>query len=165
MLPNTNEIKVGIADCKTAKAPSRIITLGLGSCVGVTLFDPATKVGGLVHVMLPDSTQFKNKSNPAKYADTGIPLLLEMLLKMGARRYSLQAKLAGGAQMFNFSDKAGSTLNIGMRNVEMAKKVLKELGIKIFGEDTGGNYGRTMILDTNTGEVIIRSVGVPMRTL
>lgn len=166
MLPNSNnEIKVGIADFKAAKAPSRIITLGLGSCVGITLYDPATKIGGLVHVMLPDSSQFKNRTNLAKYADTGISLLLDELLKMGARRFSIQAKLAGGAQMFNFSPKAGSTLNIGMRNVEMSKKILKKLGIKILGEDTGGNYGRTMILDTTTGDVTIRSVGSPLRIL
>ncbi|WP_227767201.1 chemotaxis protein CheD [Zhaonella formicivorans] len=165
MLPNITEIKVGIADYKTARSPEQIITLGLGSCVGVTLYDPASKIGGLVHIMLPDSSQFQNRSNPAKFADLGIPLLLEEILKLGAKRFSLQAKMAGGAQMFNFADKSASTLNIGRRNVEMAKDILGKLGIKLIAEDTGGNYGRTMILDTATGNVSIRSIGSPLRLL
>lgn len=159
-----DELKVGIADYKVARSPVRIITLGLGSCVGLTLFDPTNKVGGMIHIMLPDSKQFQKKSNPAKYADLGIPLLLEEVIKLGARRSFLQAKIAGGAQMFSFADKTTS-LNIGQRNAEMTKAILKELGIKLLAEDTGKNYGRTMILDTTTGEVTIRTAGSPLKIL
>mgnify|MGYP000895449984 FL=1 len=162
MLLNTPELKVGIADYKVARSPDNIITLGLGSCVGITLFDPNNKVGGMVHVMLADSTQFKNITNPAKFADLGIPLLLEEVLKFGARKTSLQAKIAGGAQMFTFADKTTS-LNIGQRNVEMTKEMLKKLGIRLLAEDTGKNYGRTMILNTTTGEVTIRTIGSPLK--
>lgn len=164
LVERPEELKVGIADYKVARAPVKIITLGLGSCIGVTLFDPNNKVGGMVHIMLPDSTQFKNATNPAKYADLGIPLLLEEVLKLGARRSSLQAKIAGGAQMFSFADKTTS-LNIGQRNAEMTKYMLNKLGIKLFAEDTGKNYGRTMILDTTTGEVLIRTAGFPLKKL
>jgi chemotaxis protein CheD len=164
LVDRPEELKVGIADYKVARAPVKIITLGLGSCVGVTLFDPNNKVGGMVHIMLPDSTQFKRATNPAKYADLAIPLLLEEVLKLGARRSSLQAKIAGGAQMFSFADKSTS-LNIGQRNAEMAKYMLNKLGIKLFAEDTGKNYGRTMILDTATGDVLIRTAGFPLKKL
>lgn len=164
MLANLTEIKVGIADYKVARAPDQVITLGLGSCIGVTLFDPSSKIGGMVHIMLPDSSQFQNKSNPAKYADLGIPLLLSEVLQAGARRSGLQAKMAGGAQMFSFVDK-NSALNIGKRNTEMAKEVLAGLGIKLWGEATGGNFGRTMILNTSTGEVAIRSIGRPLQVI
>jgi len=164
LIDRPEELKVGIAEYKVARAPVKIITLGLGSCVGITLFDPTNKIGGMVHIMLPDSTQFQNISNPAKYADLGIPLLMEELLKCGANRLALQAKIAGGAQMFSFTDRT-TTLNIGQRNAEMAKLTLSKLNIRLLAEDTGKNYGRTMILDTSTGDVLIRTAGSPLKKL
>ncbi|MBM7854232.1 chemotaxis protein CheD [Desulfohalotomaculum tongense] len=158
------EIQVGIADYKVAAAPNKIITLGLGSCVGVTLYDPKIKVGGLLHIMLPDSTQFKNVNKPAKFADLGIPLILEELERKGAVKTRLQAKLAGGAQMFSGMDKK-FILNIGQRNAEMTRKILKSLGIKILAEELGGNRGRTMILDLNSGVVTIRTIGSPIKEI
>lgn len=152
------ELQVGIADYKITKDPGRLITLGLGSCVGVSLYDPLTKIGGLLHVMLPDSTQFNNITRPAKFADLGIPLLVQELQKKGAGGRRLQAKLVGGAQMFSGLDDS-LALNIGQRNVEKARAVLKELGIKILAEEVGGNRGRTMILDTADGKVIVRMLG------
>lgn len=152
------ELQVGIADYKITRDPGRLITLGLGSCVGVSLYDPLTKIGGLLHVMLPDSTQFNNVNRPAKFADLGIPLLVQELQKKGAGGRRLQAKLVGGAQMFSGLDDS-LVLNIGQRNVEKARAVLKELGIKILAEEVGGNRGRTMILDTADGKVIVRMLG------
>lgn len=152
------ELQVGIADYKITRDPGRLITLGLGSCVGVSLYDPLTKIGGLLHLMLPDSTQFNNVIKPAKFADLGIPLLVQELQKKGAAGRRLQAKLVGGAQMFSGLDDS-MVLNIGQRNVEKTRVVLKEMGIKIFAEEVGGNRGRTMILDTADGKVIVRLLG------
>lgn len=155
-------IKVGIAEWKVAREPKQIITLGLGSCVGIALFDPYTKIGGLAHIMLPDSSQFQNRSNPAKYADLAIPDMLNEILSQGARKSAITAKIAGGAQMFNFGDKNVTTLNIGQRNVEMTKKVLADLKIPIIGEHTGENYGRTMIFSLTDGRVTIRTISKPL---
>ncbi|MBO8137490.1 MAG: chemotaxis protein CheD [Desulfotomaculum sp.] len=158
------EIQVGIADYKVAAAPDRLITLGLGSCVGLTLYDPRIKVGGLLHIMLPDSTQFRNVSKPAKYADLGIPLMIKELERRGAAASRLQAKLAGGAQMFSGKDDK-FILNIGQRNVDMTRKILKAMGIKITAEEVGGNRGRTMILDLANGMVTIRTIGSPIKEI
>lgn len=159
-----SEIQVGIADYKVARNPGRLITLGLGSCVGVSLYDPVVKVGGLLHVMLPDSTQFNNVTKPAKFADLGIPLMIKSMQLTGAIAGRLQAKLVGGAQMFSgLDDKL--TLNIGQRNTEKSREVLKKLGIPVLCEEVGGNRGRTVILDTQTGEVYVRILGNKLRVI
>jgi len=158
------EIQVGIAEYKVARQPDRLITLGLGSCVGIALYDPVARVGGLLHVMLPDSRQFSNASKPAKFADLGIPLLVQEIARWGGRPANLQAKIAGGAQMFTgMSGKF--MLNIGERNVAMTRQILNELGIRILAEDVGGTRGRTMILDTATGQVLIRTVGSQLKVI
>lgn len=153
------EIKVGIAEWKVAHKPARLITLGLGSCVGIALYDPRSSIGGLAHIMLPDSTGFQDISRRAKFADLAIPDLLEAMLRAGARRTSIVAKLAGGAQMYLSADRRLTILNIGERNAAMSRKVLENLGIPILAADTGGNYGRTMILDTTDGKVYIKTIG------
>lgn len=96
-------IKVGMADLKVGRAPDTLTTLGLGSCIGLTLYDPVTKVGGLVHYMLPDSTKLRNSANIAKFGDTGTKELLRLMLANGANRRRLVAKIAGGACMFEIS--------------------------------------------------------------
>lgn len=159
------EIKVGIADLKTANSPKRIITLGLGSCVGIAIFDTKFKVGGLAHIMLPDSTQFSTVTNSFKFADLAVPILIAELKNMGASYSRMRARIAGGAQMFSFADKKRTTLNIGERNINKVKEVLKEQGITLLAEEVGGNIGRTMILDTDTGKVFIRSVGRTLKEL
>ncbi len=151
------EYKVGIADWKVTSSPNHIITLGLGSCVGIVLYDKTTKIGGMVHIMLPDSTQFKNTDKPAKFADTGIELLYNELIKYGANKPYITAKIAGGAQMFK--GHTSNLLNIGERNIIKTKEVLKKLGITLRAEATGGNKGRTLILQTDTGKVLVRTVG------
>ena len=157
-------IKVGMADLNTCTIPDSITTLGLGSCVGIVLYDPISKVAGLVHVMLPDSTKIKNNSNKAKFADTGIETLIEDMKKKGANRNSLVAKIAGGAQMFAFSSN-NDMLRVGERNIEATKQKLKELRIRILAEDTGYNYGRTIEFYTETGELLIKSVGKELKVL
>lgn len=157
-------IKVGMADLNVCCTPDAITTLGLGSCVGVALYDKATQIAGLVHVMLPDSKQVKQNQNRAKFADTGIDMLIEEMVKKGARSSALTAKIAGGAQMFAFSTN-NDMLRVGDRNVEAVKKRLKELDIRILAEDTGLNYGRTVVFYPESGDFVIKSVGKPIRTI
>lgn len=151
-------VKVGMADANICKAPDSITTLGLGSCVGVALRDPVTKIGGLAHVMLPDSTTIKSNDNRLKFADTGIEDLVQMVVKAGANKGRLVAKIAGGAQMFAFSSKA-DMVRVGERNAEAAVKKLGELGIPILANDTGKNYGRTVIFYPENGDFVVRAVG------
>lgn len=150
-------VKVWMADSNIAKHPNSIRTTGLGSCVGVTLYDPTTKIAGMAHVMLPSSTLAKNEDfKNAKYADTALPELVNMVVKAGANKTRLVAKMAGGSQMFNFSG-GSETMKIGPRNVEACKEALKKLGIRLIAEDTGGNFGRTVELFTDTGIYQIRT--------
>jgi chemotaxis protein CheD len=151
-------IKVGMADLNVCKPPDGITTLGLGSCVGVVLYDTTRKISGMVHVMLPDSTKIKNNENLAKFADTGIDELIRRLVELGASKVSLVAKIAGGAQMFAFNSN-NDMLRVGDRNVEATKEKLNSLRIPILAEDTGANYGRTIEFYPETGELIIKSVG------
>jgi chemotaxis protein CheD len=152
-------VKVGMADLNVTGRGGLLRTTGLGSCVGVTLYDPVAKVVGMAHVMLPSSDIAKdNKLNKAKYADTAIPELIMKLQEIGAGITRLQAKLAGGAQMFAFSTAGGDTMRIGPRNVEACKAGLLSYNIPIFAEDTGGNYGRTIEIESETGKLSIRSV-------
>lgn len=150
-------IKVGIAELKVAESPSKIITNGLGSCIGVCLWDNVLKIGGMVHVMLPDSTQNRSILNKAKYADTGVLLLIEEMLKMGALQSRLTAKIAGGSQMFQFPG-SNNVMRIGERNTESVKKALKQEGIKILAEDTGGNFGRTIEFSTQNGDLLVKTI-------
>ncbi len=152
------EIKVGMADLNVCSAPDSIITLGLGSCVGVVLWDKTLKLCGMVHVMLPDSTTISKNSNVAKFADTGVEELLKQVLAKGAKKERLVAKIAGGAQMFTVNTNS-PTLRVGERNVEAVKKKLKELGIRLIAEDTGKDYGRTVVFYPETGEYVIRAIG------
>lgn len=153
-----NVIKVGMADLQVAKAPDSLITLGLGSCIGLTLYDPVTKVGGMVHYMLPDSTQLKNNTNIAKFGDTGIRELYNRMVRKGAVPRRMVAKIAGGAKMFEVSG-LSNVGHVGERNAQQAKKILKELNIPLVAEDTGLNYGRTVTLDCETGNFFIKAVG------
>lgn len=152
------EIKVGMADMNVCMAPDSIITLGLGSCVGVVLWDKEKKVCGMVHVMLPDSTTISQNTNRAKFADTGIEDLLGKVIAMGARREKIVAKIAGGAQMFSVNTKSPS-LRVGERNVEAVKNTLKRLKINLVAEDCGANYGRTVLFYPETGEYFIKAIG------
>lgn len=158
------EIRVGIADLNLTKSPNRIITVGLGSCIGIALFDEKSEIGGLAHIMLPDSTQFSNVTNPCKFADLAIPILYEKMLKLGANSRNLKGKIAGGASMFTFTDKS-MNMDIGNRNGIAVKKALENLKIPIIGEDIGGNKGRTMILDASSFIVQIRTVGLGIKEI
>ncbi|MEW9124651.1 MAG: chemotaxis protein CheD [Thermotaleaceae bacterium] len=150
--------KIGMADLNVIKEKGIITTLGLGSCVGITLYDPITKIAGMAHIMLPSSKTIRNNTNAAKFADTGTQLLLEEVLKLGASKGRLVSKLAGGAQMFSFANK-NDIMKIGERNVLAVKEVLKELRIPIVAEHTGGNFGRTIELYADSGILLIKTIG------
>ena len=157
-------IKVGMADLNICKSPDSITTLGLGSCIGIALYDPTTKIGGLAHIMLPDSTKLKNNSNIAKFADTGIQELYDRLLKAGVNKTRLVAKIAGGARMFEVSG-LSDVGNVGERNAQASRDKLKQLGIRLIAEDCGLNYGRTVELHCDTGEYYIKAVGKAVKII
>lgn len=148
-------VKVGIADLNVVKSPDSLISYALGSCVGICLYDSMAKIAGMSHVLLPSKTE--SDKNLMKFADTAIPMLMDRMLKMGANRIRMTAKIAGGANMFSGMMRS-STSRIGERNVEQTKATLKELGIRIVAEDTGGTYGRTIEFSGETGILYVRSL-------
>lgn len=151
-------IKVGMADLKIARYPKLLTTLGLGSCVGIALYDISIQLIGLAHIMLPNSKQIKNNGNRAKFADTAIELLLEEMLKARGNKDRIVAKIAGGAQMFSFGGNS-DVMKIGFRNVIATKEILEEFKIPIIAEDTGGNYGRTIEVYPDTGVLLVKTIG------
>ncbi|MFB9329722.1 chemotaxis protein CheD [Paenibacillus aurantiacus] len=151
-------VKVGMADLNIALGGQVLKTTGLGSCVGLTLFDEKSKIAGMAHVMLPSSDIARESTlNIAKYADTAIPDLIERMKQAGALLGRMKAKMAGGAQMFAFSSQS-DTMRIGPRNVESCKAALSKFSIPLVAEDTGGNFGRTIEFSSATGILVIRSV-------
>ena len=152
-------VHVGMADYKLCRSPQKISTLGLGSCLGVVLYDHTIKICGMAHVMMPDSSRLSKNSNRMKFADTCLQDMLNDLLRAGAQQSRMIAKIAGGARMFIHTSNT-DFLNIGKQNVEAVRKVLGDWNIPIIAEDVGSNYGRTIEFDTVTGELFIKSVGV-----
>ncbi|MBN2797007.1 MAG: chemotaxis protein CheD [Clostridia bacterium] len=151
-------LKVGMADLKVAKYPNALTTLGLGSCIGICLYDPATKIIGMAHIMLPSSKTIKNNSNIAKFADTAIAKLLDDMKLEGANVNKLVGKIAGGSQMFKFSS-GNDMMKIGLRNAEAVRDILSEHRIPIVADDTGGNFGRTIEFFSESGVLRIKTIG------
>jgi len=154
---NKTCLNVEIAEYKAAKNPTELVTIGLGSCVGICLYDPVARVGGLAHVMLPDSTQARSSNNKGKFVDTAIPALIADMSKLGADRSRLVAKIVGGAEMFSFTN-ASDFMRIGKRNVEATLAALKAEKIPIIAQDTGKNYGRSIRFCTDNGQLYIKSI-------
>lgn len=159
-----NEKAIGIGELTCGKPPIKIITYGLGSCIGIALYDQYAKVAGLSHIMLPYSYEFANRNNPMKYADLAIHELVRQMEANGARLKNLYAKIAGGASMFSFGDRSPG-LDIGGRNAEAVKTTLKNLNIPIVSEDLGGKSGRTMSIEACTGKVLIKIIGQEIKEL
>ncbi|NBI27385.1 chemotaxis protein CheD [Chengkuizengella marina] len=149
-------LRVGIAEFNVLKGDGKIKTTGLGSCIGLTLFDPMNQVGGLAHIMLPTSQIARDQSfNVAKYADTAIPALLKKMHQFGASYENIHAKMAGGSQMFQIEL---DSMKIGYKNIMKCKEILQQLKIPIQAEDIGGSFGRTIELDVFDGSLSIRSI-------
>lgn len=151
------DVKVGIADMKIARQEGTLITYALGSCIGISLYDPSIKLAALLHIMLPESGNM-NDGNLFKFADTGIQETLRKMSVFGGMKNRYICKIAGGARMFEISGTSGIG-NIGERNIESVRRILSREHIRIARQDVGANYARTMLVDVSTGAVKIRTFG------
>lgn len=149
-------ITVGISDVKITKNPGALVTYALGSCIGICLYDSALKIGGLAHIMLPYRPENNSGEQISRYADSCLPVMVREMEAMGCQRARMQAKIAGGAKMFEVADDSAFG-NIGARNVAAVKETLGNLRIRIYAEDTGLNYGRTVYFYTETGTMLVKS--------
>lgn len=154
---------IGIAELDVVRVPDKIQTLGLGSCCGVVLYDRVSKIAGMVHIMLPTASSAQDAKNKAKFADTGILLLLDQMQRSGAKRAVITAKLAGGAHMFASNNMVSDLLKVGERNVNVCHEMLAKLRIPILAEDVLGTYGRTITFDPDTGMLHIKTVGAGVK--
>lgn len=153
--------QIGMAQLLVLKAPGIIRSSGLGSCVGIVLYDPFHKVGGMAHAMLPKHRPGRD-DNQAKYVDTAIDTMLAEMEALGANKINIIAKLAGGAQMFPDADK-DNLLLIGAKNITAAEEYLQQLGIPIIAKDVGGHSGRTLEFDCEDGSLLITTKNIETR--
>jgi chemotaxis protein CheD len=154
-------IKVGIAEYKVTTEPALLTTSGLGSCIGIGIYDTRDTVAGLVHVMLPSAADIDG-GNSAKFADTGVEALIEAMEAAGASTNTMEAKIAGGSDMLDFSENGSS---IGSRNAEKVRETLEAYGVPVVGEDLGGDHGRSVKLEAETGNLIVKSANTDSLTL
>ena len=147
---------VGVAQFRLGHAPARLTTMALGSCLGIVLYDASTKTGALAHAMHPRRERVKNNANRAKFVDTVIPAIIGRMIRWGARRERIVAKIFGGARMFDSYAGCPGVLQIGDENVIAAREALAKLGVPIEAECVGGSSGRTIIFDVSDGSVRVR---------
>ena len=153
------KIIVGMADLGVTSGDDNMLTtLGLGSCVGICLYDGATKIIGMAHCMLPDSKTIQNNLNIAKFIDTATIRLINDMSRIGANKLALKAKIAGGAQMFS-SVSVSDSMRIGERNAEAAMNVLREFRIPVMAKDVGRDFGRTIEFYASDGRLVIKTIG------
>lgn len=150
-------IRVKMSDIEYGAAPDILVTLGLGSCVGVCVYDPLLKIGGMAHIMLPDSQLARGAVTRGKFADTAVPDLVKGLNEKGALKTRMVVKIAGGAQMFNMFGQEDKIL-IGPRNVAAVERILAKLGLRLNGRDVGGHSGRTVYFDLSTGAMTVKTL-------
>lgn len=148
-MPEKYGVKTG--EIKVAKAPDKLVALGIGSCIAVTMYDPENKVGGLAHVMLPESRG--NVNRPGKYADTAIKEIISELENNNGKK-NLEAKIVGGASMFTHTSE--SSINTGERNVQAVQRELEKEDVELVGEDVGGSIGRSVEFSTRTGSLTVK---------
>ena len=152
-------IVLGMADLMVVPAPVKLVTLGLGSCIGLVVFDTYAKLAGMAHIMLPDSRGMRGSEKVGKFADTAVPALVEEMLKKGATRGHIKAKLAGGAQMFSLPGASADFLTVGAKNAQETKSKLARFGIALLAADTGGNKGRTIEFSTSNWMLKVKTLG------
>ena len=148
-------INVGIADLAVSASPNILRTI-LGSCVGICMYDPKIKIGGLSHIMLPSSK--RASSNFKKYADTAIPFMIDEMIKLGSDKSRLVVKLSGGANMFKYTE-SSLVADIGLNNINSVREVLSNFNIPILSEDVGGDRGRTIDFYLESGDLKIKIIG------
>lgn len=151
------EIRVKVADYAVAGGSTLLITVGLGSCVAIALYDPQVHVGGLAHVLLPSTGMSQDRSNRAKFPSTAVPLLCDRMQALGARIGRVRAKIVGGASMFT-SLLSASGLQIGERNVVATRAALEHAGIPIIAQEVGGDYGRSVYFHVDDGRLVVKSL-------
>lgn len=153
-----DKLMVGMAEIKVAQDQAVYHCLGLGSCIGLVLLDPHTNISGMVHIMLPES--FKNRvvDKLGKFADTGVPELLSMMIESGASRRRLIAAYSGGASIFQYGNGDPNLLDIGSRNAKKVAELVDALGIPVVATDTGGSMGRSMMVCTKSGDVRVKTI-------
>ena len=154
-----NSIVLGMADLMVVPAPIKLITLGLGSCIGLVVYDSFAKVAGMAHIMLPNSRGLSGSEKVGKFADTAVPAIIEEMLKKGATRARIKAKIAGGAQMFALPGMSADFLTVGAKNVSETMLRLRRLGIALVASDTGGNKGRTIEFSTSNWMLKVKTLG------
>lgn len=161
-----NSINVNMSEIKISKDPNKIlVALGLGSCIGVCMYDPVARTAGMAHVVLPEKpASLSVPDKPGKYAGTAVPALLKMMVTAGARKDAIVTKIVGGGKMFDIG-KDSSFINIGQRNAENVLAALKEAGLKILAQDVGGNRGRTVRLFVSDGKVSVKTLGEGVKEL
>ena len=157
-------ISVGLAEIKFSRNPDDVIVAhGLGSCVGVALYDVANKLGGMAHIVLPSSDIQPGLHTPERFADTGIDILIDKFKLLGGCIATSYIKIAGGAKMFQFSSM--TTLDIGGRNIIAVKEALTKHGVKPTAEDVGGTNGRTFKIYIEDGRMTSRMIGMKEKDL
>lgn len=157
-VPPPKEIVVTVADWAADKGPVDLVTLGLGSCVAIMLYDKDARTGGMAHVLLPSRSLARDTSNPAKFPETAVPLLLQRMTQLGADPRRIVAKLAGGASMFAALMTPG-TIQMGERNVVAARNALRDAAVPIAAEAVGGAQGRSVRFHLADGRIEVRTVG------
>lgn len=157
--PNAPYVFVSVADMRTSKVPNAVLsTLGLGSCLGITCYDPVTRVGGMLHAMLPNSQKHRAVNPiPAMYLDLGLPELVDSTVRLGADIRTLEFKVFGGAQILQSND----YFSIGRQNVEMMKQLATRFHLPIKAWDVGGQLNRSIELYLGTGRVLVRMPSRP----
>jgi len=152
--------RAGMAELQVGATGDVLQALGLGSCIGLVMVDRVNHIGGMVHVMLPDSAVSRDGiPSPGKFADTGVPLLLEKVVEAGGVKSRMVVKMAGGAEMFAFAGKDSPSLSIGKRNYEAVSEQLKLLGMRVDSTDVGGSHGRTLEIDLTSLVCTVKVVG------
>jgi chemotaxis protein CheD len=160
-----NNISVSLAEVKVSGDQSRqLVCYGLGSCIGLCVYDPGLKIAGMAHIVLPRSKPNTLTDSATKFADVAVPALFAEMYKLGAVKSRLVVKLAGGAQMIQVEG-FGANLEMGNKNIEATRQVLKEEGVRIAAEDVGGSHGRSVWLAVASGEVMIRTAGQGIKAL
>ena len=154
-----NTIVLGMADLTVIRAPVKLVTLGLGSCIGLVVYDSTAKVAGMAHIMLPNSRGLMGSEKVGKFADTAVPALIDAMEKQGAVKSRIKAKIAGGAQMFSLPGMSADFLTVGAKNVSETKKRLALLRIALIASDTGGNKGRTIEFSTSNWMLKVKTLG------
>ena len=152
-------LAVGMGEVRASKDPDTVlVAYGLGSCVGVCIYDPVARVGGLAHVMLPYSAEAFAQGPSGKFADCAIPMLIDEVTRLGASARRLAAKIAGGAQLLD-APGFGASFNVGQRNVEAVKAVLDRYRVPLLAAETGGKRGRTLAMHVGSCRIVVRIFG------